>query len=587
MTTIINKTFHFSLSASLLLSALVMTSCDGDVFDLGADPAEGTTYKVTEGNPISTTLAEDGRFSRFVEVLRVSGLYNSLNQSTTGISFTSLAPNDDAMAEFEQRIGGKVTEQTVDYMRSFVLYHTIADSITTDNFVKKTSLSNLTGDNINVEIDTVKAGEAVLTNNNSEGRIVEMGLSASNGKIYVLSKALTPLVETLYDRLKQNSDYSLLCSAVDETGWKKTLATLADTTVVDGVQTITRHNFTVIGVTNASFAAAGINSLADLKAKLASSNDDADITVDSLLRAYVGYHILKTKVTVDGLGALQGNSLTHMWSTGADNLVFTVYNDTTDTKTDTKYTINAEGTAAHFVEANSNVLALNGYVHQIDSWMPIWEPEQQQVVWDFVDDNEIQSVVTDAGVEYQPAEAPKKQERVRLTNTTLFQNYVANDRKNNNFDDIDYYTVVAVTAKAIESGAKQANNNDCVVFNLGNAGSATLTTPTIVKGKYKVTLDVVYTTGHSKIRTKQVGTGGTLEITFDNDNRKYVAPYTQVKSTLSNPLAGVYTTTLYDEIEFDSTSTHEFKFTIKDSAATTEAGFSLQFDTMTFTPIKD
>ena len=97
------------------------------------------------------------------------------------------------------------------------------------------------------------------------------------------------------------------------------------------------------------------------------------------------------------------------------------------------------------------MLALNGYLHQLDSWMPVWEPEQQTVVWDFVDNSEIQSVVTDAGVEYQPVEAPKKQEKVRLTNTALFQNYTANDHKNNNFDDIDYYTVTATVAKALES----------------------------------------------------------------------------------------------------------------------------------------
>lgn len=579
--------FHFSLFISLLLSTVIMTSCDADVFDLGSDPAEGSTYKVSEGNPISTTLAEDERFSEYVAVLRASGLFNALNQSTTGVSFTAFAPTNEAMAEFEQRIGAKVNAQAEDYMKSFVLYHTVKDSITSDNFIKKTSVTNLAGDNIEIEVDTINAGEVILTNNNSDGRVTEMALPASNGKIYVLSKALTPLVETLYDRLKQNADYSVMLAAIDETGWGERLNTLSVTTTENGVQTTTRYNFTVLGVTNAAFAQAGIHSVAELKAKLAENNNDSEVSTDSLLRAYIGYHILKTKVSAEGMGALQGNSLTRMWSTGADNLVFTIENDTTVTEINEKYTLNANGTAAHFVEKNCNVLALNGYLHQLDSWMPVWEPEQQTVVWDFVDNSEIQSVVTDAGVEYQPVEAPKKQEKVRLTNTALFQNYTANDHKNNNFDDIDYYTVTATVAKALESGAKNANNNDCVVFNLGNAGSATLVTPTIVRGKYKVLLDIVYTVGHSRFRTKQVGTGGTLEVTFDNENKKYVAPYTQVTSTLANPLAGVYTTTLYDEIEFDTTSTHEFKFTIKDSAATTESGFSLQFDTMTFIPIED
>ena len=146
-----------------------------------------------------------------------------------------------------------------------------------------------------------------------------------------------------------------------------------------------------------------------------------------------------------------------------------------------------------------------------------------------------------------------------------------------------YYTVSAFTQKALEAGAHQANNNDCVVFNLGNTGTATMKTPTLVRGKYKVFLDVVYTSTQSFMRVKSDGSGGTLEVSFDGKDKKYVAPYTQVTSVFP----GVYTTTLLDEIEFDSTSSHTFTFKVKDGAATSNKNFSLQFDTITFVPVKD
>lgn len=579
------KRINICLIFLTVLTSL-FTSCDGDVFDLGKDPAEGTSFKTYDGSPISNVLEADGRFSEYVEVLKTAGLYNALNQASSGVSFTAFAPTNDAMNEFAERTGSRVIDQSVDFMRDFVLYHTVKDSILPENFINKTSLSNLTSDIIYITVDTDNAGEVILTNSNSDGRVIEMGISASNGKIYVLSKALTPLVETVYDRIVEDPEYGIMLDAVKATGWDKKLRTLSDTVVVEGQLVVTSHNYTVLGVSDETFSKAGINSLAELKTKLQQENTEEGITVDSLLSAYVGYHIVNSKVNIDALGAIQGASLIHMWSTGADNLVFTVANDTTKSSIAEKYLINAEGVSAKFVEEKSNVLALNGFLHQVDSWMPVWEPKQQIVVWDFADDNEIRSMVTEAGVEYQPSEAPKKQEKVRLTTAKLFANCVENDHANSTFDAVDYYTVTMPSTIALNGGAKAANNNDCVVFNLGNAGSATLTTPTLVRGKYRVTLDVVYTTSHSFMRTKSEGTGGTLEITFDGGNKKYVAPYTQVKSSAATVLNGTYTATIYDEIEFDETSAHEFKFIIKDGSASTNKNFSLQFDTMTFTPIE-
>lgn len=567
---------------------LVLASCDADVFNIGTDPAEKSTFKADDSSPISITLEQDGRFSEFVNVLEASDLYNALNQSSDGVSYTVFAPTDEAMAKFETALGSKVVDMSKDYARSFVLYHTVKDSIQTDQFINKTSVTNLSKDRINIQIDEEHSGQAILSNNNSQAQVTEMGLPASNGKIYVLSSALTPLVETLYDRLKGNSDYSLMQQVIAEAGWDKALNTISDTILVDGGESVVNRNYTILAVNNATFASAGISSVEQLKQKLAEQSNDKSVSTDSLLRAYVGYHIISSKNTVSALGAVQGISLSRLWSTGAKNLVFTLATDTTKTAMSDRYAINsASGAPVHFVEAGSNVLALNGYLHQLDSWMPVWEPTQQTVVWDLADDNEIKSIVEGAEVEYQPEVASSKQQLVSLSKASCFT-HTETSTANNTFAPVCYYTTLKPADLAIQYGAKQANNNDCIVFNLGNTGSATMKTPTLVRGKYKVLLDVVYTTSHNFMRMKTDGSGGTIEVTFDDADKVFVAPYTQVKSNKAGVvLPGVYTTVLYDEIEFDSTASHTFSFKVKDGAASTNKNFSLQFDTITFVPVED
>lgn len=586
------KKIFYVCSALMLL--FTMTSCDMDVFDIGKDPAKGTTYKSDDLSPISDMLAADGRFGEFVNTIKAAGLYSGFNQSSAGVSYTVFAPTDEAMAKYETALGSKVADMGQDYARSFVLYHAMKDSILPDAFVTKSSITNLTRDKINVAVDTEHTGEATLTNSNSQAQVIEMGISASNGKIYVLSSALTPLVETVYDRLNKDQNYNIFLQAVKDAKWDKMLNTISDTVVAeDGTQTVINRNFSVLGVTDKTFGEAGISNVEQLKQKLVAANTKAGLSADSLLRAYVGYHIVQSKNTVAALGTMQGESTSRLWSTGAQNLVFTLSANDNEEDMAKRYAINpASGTPIHFVESGSNILALNGYLHQVDNWMPVWEPEQQTVVWDLADDNEIRTIVEDAGSDYQPVEIPKKQVRTSISSASCIQ-HTETETKNTSFGVVTYCTVGQYTVLALANGAHQANNNDCVVFNLGNTGTATMTTPTIVRGKYRVKLDVVYNTTQNFMRTKSDGSGGTLEVTFDGKNKTFVAPYTQVAvipapgSTLKNPLPGVYTTVLYDEIEFDSTSSHTFSFKIKDGAASSNGNFSLQFDTMTFEPIDD
>lgn len=576
---VMNKKYILGIvcAISVLLS---FTACDKDVFDINSDPFKNQTYTNTLNSPISTFLTEQEGFEEYVAALHYSNLFNALNQSSSGVSFTAFVPTNEAMQEFYERRGvNGLTDLSADYVRQFILYHTVKDSILPDAFIMKKSVQNLSNDVINIEIDSVHAGQAVL---NDEGRVVEMGLSAYNGKVYVLSRAMTPLAETVYDRIFDAGDSKIMAEAVRAAGWAKKLSSVVDTTLTaDRVRVITHYYFTLLNVTDATFAKADIHSLEQLRAKLKEADND-NLSEDSLLRQYVGYHILQNQYTTDEMGALQGAETTRIWSTSANNQVFSLTTDTLAANEADKYVFNASSSATKFVPEHSNVLSKNGYVHELNNWMPVWEPAQETVLWDFADYSEVKSAVLESGFEYQPAAPTSSEQRVRIGNQACFEFEMGESGSNNrNYSDIDYVTCKSYTANSKAT----ANHNDRVVFNVGYMGKVSMKTPTIVRGKYRLELTFVYLTNHNFMRQQTDGNGGMLKTTFDDNDAytNFIQPYTKVTSAIP----GVYTATIYDEIEFTETASHKFSFTVLDPAASSNANFSLQFDCIRFIPITD
>ena len=557
----------------LAAAAFFFAACDKDVFDINTDPFKNEVYSTTLMSPISSFLEEQEGYGEYVKMLRYANMFNALNQSSSGTSFTAFVPNDDAMREFYRRRGVDSLEQlSKEYAKAFVLYHTVKDSILPESFVQKKSVQNLSGDVINITIDPQHAGQAIL---NNEGRVVEMGLSAYNGKVYVLSSAMTPLVETVYDRVVQGGRSRIMAEALQATGWAGKLSIVVDTTINEERQKVINHYYyTLLNVSDATFAKAGVASLDQLRQVLRST-DKEGLAEDSLLRKYVGYHILQNQYTTDEMGAMVGSEPTRIWSSSASNQVFTVTYDSLATSEADKFVLNGSGVSARFVPEESNVLCKNGYVHELDGWLPVWEPEQATVLWDLADYTEIKNLVDPEY--YQPAEPTASEQRFRVASAACFEYEMGEaGSKNRNYSDIDYVTC--------RSNMKDAHNYDRIVFNLGYMGKVSMRTPTIVRGKYKVELTLVFMTGNNFMRQQTDGNGGMLKMAFDEKDEYtvFTAPYTKVTSALP----GVYTSTIYEEIEFPETASHDFSFIVLDPAASTNSNFSLQFDYIKFTPIE-
>lgn len=529
------------------------------------DPYEGTTYQAYEENTISSYLAQDEQFAEWVNVLKYADMYNALNQAD--VDFTAFVPLSQAVLDFYQRMGvNGIEDLGKDYAKSLVLYHTVLDTISVIDFVNASFTTNLSGDRLSIAIDSVNAGQAIL---NGEARVVQMGLRAANGLIYVLGDAMRPLVETVFDRINTDPEYSLFAEALTKTGWADSLSRLADTTYVDGQALISKRQYTLLAVPNSVFSNDGIASFQALKQTLGAGDDLTQPA--NVMNQYVAYHILKGSYTLGQLLTFSGSDTSAIWDTEAEDQVFMITWDSLSTR---PYTINLPGTSAAFIDDLSDVRAKNGYVHAIDGYLPVWEPLQTTVVWDLTNYPEVRNLVP-ANM-YQPTEPTSSENKYNITDAGCYTIEVSPS----GIGGTSYNYLTYVTCK---TNLKKAQFYDRLVINLGYMGSIAMKTPTLVKGKYKVTLNFIYLSDHSFMKTMSDGNGGLMKITFDGEHVRNASPYTTVTSSI----AGVYEYTLYDELTFDTTTSHLFKLVIMDPSASTNSKFSLQLDNIIFTPIVD
>lgn len=576
-------TFLSKALVALTVMAATLTSCDKDVFD--PSDHDGGVYKSALYSPIAEYIDGEADFTEYAKALRYSGTFNALNQSTAGVSFTALVPTNEAMQEFYSRRGvSSLEELTPDYVRHFVLYHTVSDSIAIDKFVTMNEIINIEGEPMSVWIDPENAGQAVL---GDEARITEMGLSASNGKIYVLSSVLTPLVETLVDRVTDQGNSSIMLQALEASGWKKELSTIADTTVVEGISQIRKRYYTLLNVTDETFSAAGIGSLDALRAKLVSL-DTRGLTTDSLLREYVAYHIMQNSYRLADLAGGEGEVSSRLLGSNARNQIMSIDYDGTVSELESRFTFNAQGTSASFVRGACDIQGKNGYVHNLTSWLPVWEPLQTEVIWDLADYSDIKAAVTSYGMSYAPATPTDKDYKMGLGNTVYTYEMGEGGKGSTSYSEgVSYVTPKSIRLPSSanpEIVSAEGYRNDFVVFNVGYMGSVSVKTPVLVKGKYRVELCYYYATGLNFVRTQGSGSnGGLICLSFDgrDDVKDYLNPYKQIPSSVT----GFYHSTIFNEVTFDETTDHEFNMIVMDPAASTSSSFYLAFDYIRFVPI--
>ena len=566
----------------LLLLVAFFSACN--------DPYEDSTYQVYDMNPISSYLeTRSDEFSEWITVLKYADLFNAVNQASS--YFTVLVPTNEAVRSFYLKKNvSSIQELGKDYARSLAEYHIVNDSINLNTFVQggKLEAKTLSDDYLSVSFDeSSETGGFNSIYVNKEAHVKELAIQVSNGYVYVLNDVMSPLVENLYERISENSDkYSIFIEALNQTSWKDSLSIIYDEIRQEDNTVIQqKRNYTLLAVSDDTYRSEGVTSVADLAVKTGAVGTDYKDETNELFR-YVAYHVIGGSYSVFDFNNFSGGTTTKLWTTKADAVLEASLQSGNKLYFNYEGEIDGQSVKAMFVENGSDVQAKNGILHEIDSWLPLWESEIPVLVeWDFADYEEVAAWVNggygDPDQKYQTVDEGEHQSDVSsLACYTIDAKSSATSTDGSNGG---YYPVGYATPKT-GSAWTNCKNKDHIYLNLGYNGSIIMKTPILIAGKYKVILKVTYATSMNFMRTMTSGSnGGKIRFTFDGDSE--TTTEIPIYASITANTLGLYDTVIYDEIEFSKTGTHSMKMVIADPAATSNSKFRIQLDYMTFEPI--
>ena len=565
----------------LLLLVAFFSACN--------DPYEDSTYQVYDMNPISSYLeTRSDEFSEWITVLKYADLFNAVNQASS--YFTVLVPTNEAVRSFYLKKNvSSIQELGKDYARSLAEYHIVNDSINLNTFVQggKLEAKTLSDDYLSVSFDeSSETGGFNSIYVNKEAHVKELAIQVSNGYVYVLNDVMSPLVENLYERISENSDkYSIFIEALNQTSWKDSLSIIYDEIRQEDNTVIQqKRNYTLLAVSDDTYRSEGVTSVADLAVKTGAVGTDYKDETNELFR-YVAYHVIGGSYSVFDFNNFSGGTTTKLWTTKADAVLEASLQSGNKLYFNYEGEIDGQSVKAMFVEDGSDVQAKNGILHEIDSWLPLWESEIPVLVeWDFADYEEVAAWVNggygDPDQKYQTVDEGEHQSDVSsLACYTIDAKSSATSTDGSNGG---YYPVGYATPKT-GSAWTNCKNKDHIYLNLGYNGSIIMKTPILIAGKYKVILKVTYATSMNFMRTMTSGSnGGKIRFTFDGDSE--TTTEIPIYASITANTLGLYDTVIYDEIEFSKTGTHSMKMVIADPAATSNSKFRIQLDYMTFEP---
>lgn len=548
------------------------------------DPYEGDTYIVFDTQPAATYLSNRSEdFSEWINIMKYADLYNAVNQATQ--LFTLFVPNNEAVRKFYTRKGvSSIEELGTEYARNLVTFHIVQDTINQSTFIEKEGAlakRTVSDDILNVSFGSAEVGGGGLQSVylNDEARVLEFANPVSNGYVYVLENALTPLTESVYARISESGrPYTILKAAMDATKVGEELDVIYDDVVNEwGQTTQQKRNYTLLAVSDDVFQEAGVNSLEDLVQLLGADNDYTN--PENALYQYVAYHVLEGSYDLSSLRSFDTSDATSkLWNTLNTGSVVRISEE------DKTFYLNYrdEGRAV-FLEDYCNLLAKNGYIHQVSSYLPVAETEPETVLFDVCNYSIIGDWIAaghgEDGIKFQESAGKDAEKKCDVAGLNCYE-YSLNNPKGT-FSK--YYNVGYLVSKT-NSDWINANNSDLLMLNLGTNGWISMQTPSIIKGKYKVTLQFGFAGTMDFIRLQQKGSnGGQMTFSFDGENQVTHAPY----PTVPSKTLGVYTYVIYDELEFTETSNHTFRVVINDPAASTQADFRVYIDYLLFEPIFD
>lgn len=436
----------------LFVAVAMLSACNDDL--------EDSTFTISEEVPAATWLKENG-YSQWVSLLEYTNLYSTINLNAG--DYTLFVPNNEAVnAYLSENSYPSVSSIDMDYAKLLVKYHTISGNqysqvdFTNDVLPDTTA----TGDRLAVTFDT--EGDYWV---NNDAKITNFDIATTNATLFIIDKVLSPVTEYIYDRLENDTEWSL---------FKELLEATALDALVKQPTSGKASQYTLFVVPNSVFAAANISDLSALADTLNAGQDrEAWKATDNAMYRYAAYHFLSGAYSTNDLIAVDSTS------TSSDALILETLSEADFLEfqdIEGQFYINYDTTSMSGVQflTTTDLLCKNGMIHTVDAPMYIKAPSTiPATTWELTD------------YDVLAREIPE----YRLSSLTSALDYPLGDLLEkygasfpyqwetvaSRFSPVSYHV-----GTSIDSIGKYFMNHDALNINLGQYGYVEMESPTIV-----------------------------------------------------------------------------------------------------------
>lgn len=423
----------------VFFTALIFQNCTQETIKQRTDE----TLNITD------YLRDNPEYSMFLEILDITNYASFMNTYGT---YTLFLPTNDAVKQYLTNIGATSLSQVpLEDLQNIAKLHILDQKITTTDFTDgKIVAPSMHGQYLITGAANISGVSSITVNKTSN--ILASNVEVGNGVIHVIDKVLRIADKTLAQTIEANANLSLFTEVLKATGWYDKL----NQSLTYDANKVGSH-LTVLAQTNEVFSKAGFTTLDDLKAKYSTSGDP--MNPEDGLNLFVQYHI------VPRLNYLADLASTLVFETKAPLEVISasLVKDVIYLNRDVFNGVLEEGVAV--VREPSDVTCSNGVLHSVDGHFDIKKRVPSPVYFDVCDQPEFAANVASF----------RKSGAVQFGYPAPFVNLTWEGNQ---------------TMKMLWTPNTTTWNGDQLeVFRFKPSGgqqNVTLTTPVIIKGRYKI-----------------------------------------------------------------------------------------------------
>lgn len=266
-----NRNILFSLVLSTMIAAgLLLQACK---------KVEINPYTTEDVNIVGYLAKHPDSFSLFKQILDRTG--NSAFLNAYG-AYTVFAPTNHGVKTWlSKNNAASVESVSMDKLQDLVKFHLLVDTITTSAFKDgKLPVATMLGQYLVTGVGTKDGASSYLINR--QAFVSQSNVIVGNGIIHVLDNVLEPSTLTIAKQLEAKPEYSIFVEAMKATGFYTLLNTVDPDT--------TKRWMSVVAESNRAFADSGITSFDALKAKYSQTGNPA--SPNDSLYMYMAYHVM-------------------------------------------------------------------------------------------------------------------------------------------------------------------------------------------------------------------------------------------------------------------------------------------------------